>query len=85
MPAQSPEASALIASLLTLMTRFSCLGCPTQALLIRKELGLLQSYSDQEVAPLLKDVAKRLDQKWATLHFAISDAPDSGTETQLVH
>ena len=76
MPAtELPDADALMASLLSLMTKFSCLGCPQQALLIQRELKLLQSYPDQSVAPLLKTVARRLENEWQQLHFAIADDP----------
>lgn len=76
MPATDlPNADALLASLLSLMTEFSCLGCPQQALLIERELKRLQSYPDQSVAPLLKDVARRLEHEWQQLHFAIADDP----------
>lgn len=76
MPATDlPDADALLASLLSLMTQFSCLGCPEQALLIQRELKLIQSYPDQSVAPLLKGVARRLENEWQQLHFAIADDP----------
>lgn len=81
----APEASALIASLLSLMTRFSCLGCPQHALLIRKELSLLLQYPDSDVAPLIKQVARRIDDEWATLHFAISDHPLTSSEPTSLH
>lgn len=70
-----PDATALMASLLSLMTRFSCLGCPQQAVLIRRELALLQSYPDSQIPPLLKGVARRLEDEWTQLHFAIADEP----------
>jgi hypothetical protein len=76
MPAtELPDADALLASLLSMMTKFSCLGCPQQALLIQRELKLLQGYPDQSVAPLLKGVARRLEHEWQQLHFAIADDP----------
>lgn len=71
----APDAAALMASLLSMMTRFSCLGCPQQAALIQRELGLLQSYPDHQIAPLLKAVAKRLEGEWGQLHLAIADDP----------
>lgn len=77
-----PNADALLASLLSLMTEFSCLGCPEQALLIQRELKLLQSYPDQSVAPLLKGVARRLEHEWQQLHFAIADDPVPATSPQ---
>lgn len=77
-----PAADALLASLLSLMTRFSCLGCPRQAVLIERELSFLQHYTDDQVAPLLKTVAKRLEGEWQQLHFALSDdAPPSLNDT----
>jgi hemoglobin/transferrin/lactoferrin receptor protein len=51
MSAHLPDPSALLASLLNLMTRFSCLGCPQQALLIQRELALPQHYPDEQLAP----------------------------------
>ena len=68
-----PDATALMASLLSQMTRFSCLGCPQQAELIRRELTLLQSYPDEQIPPLLKSIGQRLESEWAELHLAIAD------------
>lgn len=73
--AELPDTDALLASLLSLMTQFSCLGCPQQALLIQRELKRLQSYPDQSVAPLLKGVARRLEYEWQQLYFVIADDP----------
>ena len=70
-----PDAAAMMASLLSLMTKFSCLGCPQQAVLIQRELALLQRYPDEEIPPLLKRVAQRLEGEWQQLHFVISDDP----------
>lgn len=75
MSARLPDPSALLASLLNLMTRFSCLGCPQQAALIRKELALLQAYPDDQLAPLIKQVGQRLESEWSQLHLAIADDP----------
>lgn len=85
MPAQLPDASALIASLLNLMTRFSCLGCPQQAALIRKELALLQAYPDDQLAPLIKQIGRQLEDQWSQLHMAISDDPYPAAETHALH
>lgn len=87
MPADLPDASALLASLLSLMTRFSCLGCPQQAQLIRRELALLQSYPDEQMAPLLKQVGQRLEKEWTVLHFAIADhaAPEGADPAAVFH
>lgn len=88
MPAPKlPDAAALVASLLSLMTHFSCLGCPQQALLIQRELALLQRYPDDEVPALLKGVAQRLEGEWQQLHFAISDdpAPQSNSHPGALH
>jgi len=86
MSATLPDPSALVASLLNLMTRFSCLGCPNQAALIRRELALFQSYPDELMPPLLKQVGLRLEQEWAQLHFAISDDPvQSATHPVSLH
>lgn len=73
MSATLPEPTALIASLLKLMTHFSCLGCPKQAALIRHELALFRRYPDALMPPLLKQVGHHLEQEWAQLHLAISD------------
>lgn len=70
-----PEATALLASLLSQMTRFSCLGCPAQAMSIQRQLALLQTYPNSQVAPLLKAVARRLEGEWSELHLAIADDP----------
>ena len=75
MSAHLPDPSALLASLLNLMTRFSCLGCPQQALLIQRELALLQHYPDEQLAPLIKQVGQRLESEWGVLHLAITDDP----------
>lgn len=80
MSATLPDPSALVASLLKLMTRFSCLGCPNQAELIRRELALFQHYPDEVIPPLLKQVGQGLEQEWAQLHFAISDEPSVNTK-----
>lgn len=85
MPAQLPDASALIASLLSQMTRFSCLGCPQQAAQIRKELALLQAYPDDQLAPLIKQIGQRLEDEWSQLHMAISDDPYPAAETRALH
>ena len=75
MSAHLPDPSALLASLLNLMTRFSCLGCPQQALLIQRELALLQHYPDEQLAPLIKQVGQRLESEWGLLHLAIPALP----------
>ncbi|MFC5300743.1 hypothetical protein [Azospira restricta] len=71
---QLPDPSALVAALLTMMTRFSCLGCPRLAGRIRRNLALLQHYADDDMPPLLKALAQKLEREWAQLQFAISDA-----------
>lgn len=76
MSASLPEPSALLASLLKQMTRFSCLGNPGQAALIRRELALLGHYPDETIPPLLKQVGLRLEKEWAQLQFAVSDDPN---------
>lgn len=78
-----PDPVALIAALLAMMTRFSCLGCPRLAHRIRRNLALLRHYHDDEIPPLLKQAAQQLERDWAQLHAAISDSPDSvsGIET----
>lgn len=73
MPVELPEPAALVGSLLSLMTQFSCLGCPRQAQRIRDELALLQTYPDEQMSPLLKQVGRRLEDEWTQLHFAIAD------------
>lgn len=87
MPADLPDATALLSSLLSLMTRFSCLGCPQQAQLIRRELAQLQSYPDDQVPALLKQVGRRLEGEWTQLHFAIADdgLPAAGAQPTVLH
>lgn len=80
-PGRLPDPSALLASLLNLMTRFSCLGCPQQALIIQRELALLQRYPDDQLAPLIKQVGQRLESEWGLLHLAIADDPLPTTST----
>ena len=72
---QLPDPTALLAALMTMMTRFSCLGCPQLAARIRRHLALLQHYDDSEMPPLLKQLAQRLQGEWAQLLSAISDTP----------
>ena len=77
-PQQNISASdALMASLLSLMTSFSCLGCPNQAIAIQHQLAMLQSYPDEEVSPSLKFIARQLESKWCQLYQSISDEPDN--------
>ncbi|MBW7902473.1 MAG: hypothetical protein H3C26_13410 [Rhodocyclaceae bacterium] len=71
-----PDPTALVAALMSMMTRFSCLGCPRLAGRIRRSLALLQHYPDDEMSPPLKQLAARLEREWAQLQFAISDHPD---------
>lgn len=85
MSANLPDATALLCSLLALMTRFSCLGCPQQAQLIRRELELLQRYPDEQMAPLLKQLGRRLEQDWAQLYYAIADETDPAGQTTVFH
>ncbi|MFA7291242.1 MAG: hypothetical protein WC023_03235 [Rhodocyclaceae bacterium] len=73
---QRPDPTVLLAALLAMMTRFSCLGCPRLAGRIRGNLARLRHYSDDDMPPLLKDLALRLEDEWAQLHQAISDIPD---------
>jgi hypothetical protein len=73
---QRPDPTALVAALLSMMTRFSCLGCPRLAGRIRRNLALLRHYPDDRMPPPLKQLAVRLESEWAQLHFAISDHPD---------
>jgi hypothetical protein len=70
---QLPDPVALIAALMTMMTRFSCLGCPRLANRIRRNLALLQHYTEDEMPPALKHTAQRLEREWAELHTAIAD------------
>lgn len=87
LPTELPDITALVSSLLSLMTRFSCLGCPQQAQLIRRELALLQNYPDDQVPALLKQVGRRLEAEWTQLHFAIADdsAPAAGLQPTVFH
>jgi hypothetical protein len=77
-----PDPIALVASLMSMMTRFSCLGCPRIAGRIRHDLSVLQRYPDDAMPPLLK--------QWAQLQSAISDTPehaehDPCTASQSLH
>lgn len=74
-PQQLPEPTTLLAALMTMMTRFSCLGCPQLAARIRRHLALLRHYDDKDMPPLLKQLAQRLEGEWAQLLLAISDTP----------
>lgn len=82
-----PDPIALIASLMSMMTRFSCLGCPRIAGRIRHDLSVLQRYPDDAMPPLLKHLAVRLEDEWAQLQSAISDTPehDPCTASQSLH
>lgn len=85
---QLPDPTALIAALMTMMTRFSCLGCPRLAKRIRHNLALLQHYADSDMPPLLKQLAQRLEHEWAQLHTAIADEPRVATNSDddtLIH
>lgn len=73
---QLPDPDTLVAALLTMMTRFSCLGCPRLAGRIRRHLALLRHYADDEMPPLLKKLAARLEGEWAQLHQALADTDD---------
>lgn len=77
---QLPDPTTLVAALLTMMTRFSCLGCPRLAGRIRRNLALLQRYADADLPPLLKQLAQKLEGEWAQLQFAISDEADRGSD-----
>ncbi len=78
---QLPDPDALVAALLTMMTRFSCLGCPRLAGRIRRNLTLLKHYGDDEMSPLLKQLAVRLEGEWAQLQFALADTEEPQTAT----
>jgi len=62
-----PDATALVASLLSLMTRFARLPCPRQAVLVERQLAYLQSYPDALMPTPLKAVAQRLRGEWQCL------------------
>ncbi|TXI82261.1 MAG: hypothetical protein E6Q44_02460 [Flavobacteriales bacterium] len=72
-----PDPVAIIAALMSMMTRFSCLGCPRIAARIRRNLTLLQHYADDEMPPPLKLAARRLEREWMELQLAISDIPEA--------
>lgn len=82
---QLPDPIALIASLMSMMTRFSCLGCPRLANRIRHNLTLLQRYPDNAMPASLKQLAHRLEREWAQLHLAIADEPAIETSTDEKH
>jgi hypothetical protein len=71
-----PDPTAIVAALMTMMTRFSCLGCSRLAGRIRRNLALLQHYADDDMPPALKSLAQKLEREWAQLQFAISDTAD---------
>ena len=77
MPHKTSESDALVASLLSLMTSFSCLGCPNQAIAIQHQLSLLQNYPDEQISPSLKFIARQLESKWSLVYQSISDEPDN--------
>lgn len=68
-----PDPTSHIAALMSMMTRFSCLGCPRLARRIRRNLALLQHYADDDMPPILKQLALRLEREWAQLFMAIAD------------
>lgn len=87
MSANISDANVLIGTLLSQMTEFSCLGCPQQALEIRRKLAQLQRYPDNEISPQLKQLGRHLEQEWTQLHFAIADelSPDTGDQLAVFH
>lgn len=78
-----PEATALVASLLAQMTRFSCLGCPQLAAHIRRDLALFRGYPDAAMPPALKQIARRLEADWAQLHRSLVDEPPAADPAPL--
>ena len=68
-----PDPTSHIAALMSMMTRFSCLGCPRLARRIQRNLALLQHYADDDMPPILKQLALRLEREWAQLFMAIAD------------
>lgn len=81
-----PEATALVASLLAQMTRFSCLGCPQLAAHIRRDLALFRGYPDAAMPPALKQIARRLEADWAQLHRSLVDeAPGADAAPLSLH
>ena len=80
-----PDPTSLIAALMTMMTRFSCLGCPRLANRIRHNLALLQHYADDDMPPMLKQLALRLEREWAQLFTAIADEPQVEKSTDQPH
>ena len=78
-----PEATALVASLLAQMTRFSCLGCPQLAAHIRRDLALFRGYPDAAMPPALKRLARHLEKEWTQLHDALVDEPPGADPAPL--
>lgn len=60
-----PEPSALLASILKVMTRHAETGCPKLAQLVARELLLLIQLSAND--PLLGSTARHLAERWQIL------------------
>lgn len=78
-----PDATALLASLLAQMTRFSCLGCPQLAAHIKSDLALFRNYPDEAMPPALKRLARRLEKEWTQLHESLVDEPPGADPAPL--
>lgn len=66
-----PDAVALIASMLSIMTQFARTHCPHQAVLVERQLTYLQQYPDELMPSLLKTVARRLRGEWQRVIFEL--------------
>jgi hypothetical protein len=66
-----PDPSALLASLLSLMTGFVRTGSPLHATLISRQIAYLHYYPDSQISPLLKSVARRVRSDWEQLRVTL--------------
>lgn len=84
-----PDAVALLASMLSVMTQFARTRCPHQAVLIERQLTYLRHYPDELMPPLLKTVAGRLRKEWQRVVFELpSRAPaveDAANKCAMIH
>lgn len=80
-----PDPHALLASLLSLMTGFAHTRCPRQAVLVHRQLAYLQSFPDGLMPPVLKAVARRLEDEWARLLCAPAAVRAAAVPPALLH
>jgi hypothetical protein len=81
-----PDSSALLASLLSLMTGSVRTGSPLHATLISRQIAYLQYYPDSQISPPLKSVASRVRYDWEQLRVTLpgcSGANDFSERAEL--